>query len=357
MAISSARHYLALDAARGLAALAVMIYHVEHLFDLKVFRGSFLAVDLFFLMSGLVVARAYEAKLQSGALSLWDFARVRALRLLPLYYAAIALGLSYFLAKLVLGQDDATELWVLLAILPQAILILPVIGGAAGNLGMFPYAPSAWSLSLEFWFNIFYAVLLPTLSNRVLWVIVSVALAIFAYESVRLGTTDLGWGLKNLVGGIARFCFSFALGVLIYRRGLTLTLPTWAFIALSVVTFAFMFLPSKAVLIHFIWILVFFPAFVVTALPVVLSGVGAWVSDHLGRLSYGIYILHIPVLLLAQGVYKAVFGIEAGSGGWAVGLFAVGAILLVTCLLTYGFDEPVRQALKPARRRHGVTET
>lgn len=357
MAISKDRHYLALDAARGLAAFAVMIYHIEHLFDLRVFRGSFLAVDLFFLMSGLVVAQAYEAKLRSGTLTLAGFVRVRALRLLPLYYAAIVLGLGYFLAKLALGQDDATDLTTLLSIIPLAILILPVLGDGASGLGMFPFAPSAWSLSLEFWFNILYAILLPLLSSRTLVVIAIVALGIFAYESFRIGSTDLGWGIKNLVGGVARFCFSFALGVLMYRKRTSLSLPPWAFSTLFAVAFCFMFLPGKAVLIHFIWIVLLFPLFVAAARHVVLSGVGAWISDHLGRLSYGVYILHIPVLLLAQGVYKAVFGIEAGSDGWPVGLFALAMILIVSAILTYRFDEPLRRILRPARRPAKVQDT
>ena len=353
---SKNQHYLALDAARGLAAIAVMIYHTEQLFSLKLFTGSFLAVDLFFLMSGYVVARAYEEKLRSGALDFWAFLRIRALRLLPLYYAAITLGFLYFLAKVILQQDDATPLSVLLTLVPQAILLLPVLGSGLG-LGMFPFAPSAWSLSLEFWFNLLYAVLLPILTERVLVAIAIISLGIFAAESVRIGSTDLGWGAANLFGGIARFCFSFALGAMMFRRQISISLPMPVFAGIFLLAFGFMFLPGKAVFIHFIWIILLFPLFLATAIPVALTGLSAWISDHLGRLSYGIYILHIPVLLLAQGAYKAAFGIEAGSAGLAVGTFAIVSIIGVTALLTYGFDEPLRRALRRPTSRKSVRDT
>ena len=57
------QHYLTLDAARGIAAITVMLFHihkyvyphVELAIAPQLFAHSYLAVDLFFIMSGLVV--------------------------------------------------------------------------------------------------------------------------------------------------------------------------------------------------------------------------------------------------------------------------------------------------------------
>ena len=58
------RHLLALDGLRGVAAFAVVLFHRRwwmasgHLLD-----HAYLAVDFFFMLSGLVIDRAYRARL------------------------------------------------------------------------------------------------------------------------------------------------------------------------------------------------------------------------------------------------------------------------------------------------------
>jgi len=42
----------ALDAVRGMAALAVLVYHLS---GQKIFPGAWVAVDLFFVLSGFVI--------------------------------------------------------------------------------------------------------------------------------------------------------------------------------------------------------------------------------------------------------------------------------------------------------------
>lgn len=56
------QHYLTLDALRGGAAFVVMIYHQQHA---AVMGHGYLAVDFFFILSGFVIAKAYERKLLS----------------------------------------------------------------------------------------------------------------------------------------------------------------------------------------------------------------------------------------------------------------------------------------------------
>ena len=101
------KHYLPLDAARGIAALAVMLYHFRKLVYPEVvmsnvphlLQRSYLAVDLFFLMSGLVIARAYEPRLKTGAMSFSGFCVTRWIRLFPLYILGTLLGFAYALTK------------------------------------------------------------------------------------------------------------------------------------------------------------------------------------------------------------------------------------------------------------------
>jgi hypothetical protein len=63
------------------------------------FHRSFLAVDLFFLMSGLVIARSYEARLLKDEMSFFAFVRTRLVLLYPLYIVGTVLGFIYTIAK------------------------------------------------------------------------------------------------------------------------------------------------------------------------------------------------------------------------------------------------------------------
>ena len=86
-----------LNGVRGLAAVAVALYHMHSLFKVQFVQSGYLAVDLFFVLSGVVIAHAYGARLSSGMTPL-RFLRARFIRLAPLYLLGTAIGLVSDLA-------------------------------------------------------------------------------------------------------------------------------------------------------------------------------------------------------------------------------------------------------------------
>ncbi|MFX5999031.1 hypothetical protein ABTF05_21860, partial [Acinetobacter baumannii] len=62
--------------------------HTTPFFGNNPFFSSYLAVDLFFLLSGVVLCRSYESRLLNG-MRLGAFLRIRLLRLYPLYFLGI----------------------------------------------------------------------------------------------------------------------------------------------------------------------------------------------------------------------------------------------------------------------------
>src|SRR5690349_19606627 len=94
--MNQARHqYLELDGLRGVAALSVLLLHAGEIFGASaapIFnRHAYLAVDFFLMLSGFVIAHAYEARLkQPGA---WcGYLIDRAIRLHPMLVFGGALG-------------------------------------------------------------------------------------------------------------------------------------------------------------------------------------------------------------------------------------------------------------------------
>ncbi|HEX9447891.1 MAG TPA: acyltransferase, partial [Dongiaceae bacterium] len=217
--MKTVQHFLYLDLIRGIAALSVLIYHLEEsIQDRHFFSGSFLAVDLFFLMSGFVLTRAYEARLRSGAMSFKRFVGVRLLRLYPLYFTAIAIGIGYYVFKIAFVPVEPGLMSDLAKAVPAALLVLPSPAATHAFQGAYPFAASAWSLSLELWFNLIYGVLIFRLSTRSIGVIAALAGCLTIFFALREGSFDMGWGWSTMYGGIARFWFSFSLGILIYRQ-------------------------------------------------------------------------------------------------------------------------------------------
>ena len=104
------RKFAALDGMRGIAAILVMIRHTPGFWgslDVKA-SHSYLAVDLFFILSGFVISHAYGAKLSQGTLSAPRFLLIRWIRLYPLY--ALAAILSFVVAAMRLASGVVTEI-------------------------------------------------------------------------------------------------------------------------------------------------------------------------------------------------------------------------------------------------------
>ncbi|WP_286772069.1 acyltransferase [Sphingomonas sp. 66-10] len=97
-AAQRSRSYHVLDILRGIAAMSVVVLHFPHAFAPIAAPGAYLAVDLFFAMSGFVLANAYDARL-AGGMKAGAFLRARLIRLFPFYLFALLLStieLAYF---------------------------------------------------------------------------------------------------------------------------------------------------------------------------------------------------------------------------------------------------------------------
>jgi peptidoglycan/LPS O-acetylase OafA/YrhL len=217
------KHYLALDAARGIAALAIVFYHVQKYIYPNVvvasiphfLHRSFLAVDLFFLMSGLVIAQSYEAKLLNHEMSFLGFFRTRLVRLYPLYIVGTILGFVYVIVKSSVLTTEPFQLWPNIEALAANAVFLPSFSDRAP--GIFPFDPAAWSLAFEWAINLIYAVWAVRQGTRRLAFIAAVSAAALVPCAISNGSLDMGWGVSTALGGGIRICFAFTLGVVIYR--------------------------------------------------------------------------------------------------------------------------------------------
>ena len=90
-ALSSKSHFEVLDGLRGVAAIAVMLFHSYHAEGL--FHNAWSAVDLFFLLSGFVIAYSSDEHLQHG-MPATQFLLRRLIRLYPMIVLGTLVGVS-----------------------------------------------------------------------------------------------------------------------------------------------------------------------------------------------------------------------------------------------------------------------
>lgn len=101
-AAKSGHRLQALDGLRGVAALLVVLLHVEwsnHLTDNNFVQHGYLAVDLFFILSGLVISSNYSYRL-INLREARRFVGLRLFRLYPLHLVTLGAFLCLECAKL-----------------------------------------------------------------------------------------------------------------------------------------------------------------------------------------------------------------------------------------------------------------
>ena len=121
--MSAAPRYATLDGLRGVAAVLVLCYHTH------VFPGSaaiaphgYLAVDFFFMLSGFVIASAYQEKLKA-VFTVPDFVMQRVIRLYPVALVGILLGALKLVSQYLISPADSEPAqWIALALLLNVLV-------------------------------------------------------------------------------------------------------------------------------------------------------------------------------------------------------------------------------------------
>jgi peptidoglycan/LPS O-acetylase OafA/YrhL len=205
--MSSVHRIHGLDAMRGIAAMGVFAFHLNAAFPGSVtWSGKgYLAVDFFMMLSGYVMARTYEARMQSG-LSTATFVALRHRRLWLTMAIGGLIGIPYLLTVTGDALGFAAAFALNLALLPGSF-----------RHELFPLNNPGWSIFYELVANALHAAFLWRLSNRTLLGLTAAMLLPLVYFLQLKG--DINFGELTPQGGPAliRCLISYAIGVLLWR--------------------------------------------------------------------------------------------------------------------------------------------
>lgn len=323
------RFFPTIDVLRGFAALSVVIYHIVEIFEWKTFpitgpltwfRIGWMGVDLFFVISGMVIGLAAFSGIDrdgAGGFRVPFFKR-RLLRIVPLHYLTMLVFVGFIVPELLFERFWTNLLVHTFFVHNFSIRLHGAING------------SNWSLATEMQFYVLMLVLAPWLRVTQAWKIfvafVGVAwlwrygVTLFVDPTTPLGTLPVFVTATQLPGMLDEF----AVGILLARfirsetGGRVLDYfadgsKKWSLLGLLAGGGLFVYgtlmvfwqhsdywgVPMMVVLFRTLLALSFgvvlFTACVFN--PVGLLNTVLSPLRYLGTISYGLYLWHLPVLL------------------------------------------------------------
>jgi exopolysaccharide production protein ExoZ len=157
------KRLLALQTLRAIAATMIVFLHAEELVAIHAaaHQGSFshlrvfplgVGVDLFFVISGFVVAYASKSLFAAPG-GRWEFMRRRLIRIVPLYWTALTLRLL----ALAVGFSLGTKIFPDAMAIATSYLFIPYDSRGFGPDYPFPVLDLGWTLNYEMFFYFLFA--------------------------------------------------------------------------------------------------------------------------------------------------------------------------------------------------------
>lgn len=326
---------------RGLSVLAVVLFHLQ----VAGFASGFLGVDIFFVISGFLMALLYDPADKAG----FFMRRIR--RLLPAYFAIVLAVLTAALLVVTPHEWGSVRTQGFFA-----LTFLPNLGYWLENsyFSKDAFTPllHLWSLGVEIQFYLilpllawFFRVWRPFL---LLLAVASLALCFWAVEiSPKTAFFITPFRLWEFLAGYAVALYGTA-------RGALMITPARAAAAIGMMAFAGLalapLLPVDGEAQDYITGHPGLAALGVTILTcaVLAGGLPQHLLDtrmarglaRLGEYSYALYLVHFPVIVLF--LYEPFSGTILKPATMAQGTLIIGVIAVLTLVLHHGVENPAR---------------
>jgi peptidoglycan/LPS O-acetylase OafA/YrhL len=347
--------FLMLDFLRGVAAIAVLLYHTEHAgyLGVQLLPSAYLAVDLFFLLSGFVIAHNYDRKI-AGGMSFADFMAQRLIRLYPCLLLALALGIVVFCLRMA-RYEGYVDGWRILAATGLNALFLPAFTQPYGHSGYFPFNGAAWSLTFEVIANIVYWLTFRHLNGVRILLLVVAAAVLLAIGASLVGTLDIGMRPADFWWGIPRVTLTFFIGVALRRHfyeRMPLDLGNKAApLAVLCLLLAFSLhrvIDSEQALVvaGLVVLIVVFPLLLLLVAGATPGRGTAALCTWTGDASYPVYLLQTPLMGVVAAISLLVSGTRAAEFAPWIGIAYIIGTILLALWVDRRFELPLRKQLK-----------
>lgn len=339
-------HFQVLDGLRGIAALAIVVFHfMEWIYtdsSKNVLGHGFLAVDFFFCLSGFVIGYAYDERFTH--IGLKEFFKRRLIRLHPMVIFGSVIGLLAFVFDPFAAYQNAYPVGKILLIFLCSLLMIPFPTIAERSFNNFGLNAPAWSLFWEYVANIMYAFFLVKLPRRYV-VLLLVPAAYFLFNTAyHKGNLLGGWAGENFWDGGIRIWYSFLAGLIIYRYNLIIK-NNLGFIRCTILLSIAFLMPHFTFnwLAESLIVALYFPLIVSLGAGCALPRKTLAICQFSGNISYPLYMTHYAAIWIF-GNYLTTYHPEGIHLAMIV-IFGTMLLILFAWLVMKYYDTPVRKWL------------
>lgn len=346
---------VALTSIRGIAALWVAVFHFITPINrdvaciscyFPIIEKSYLAVDLFFVLSGYILTFVYQDKATLVHLSgYFKFMRARLARIYPLHlFCLVAFLIVAGLPVLLIDEVSFNP-----RNNPETFFYNLILVHAWGTYGDFSWNNSSWSISTEFFAYLTFPFILTLLTKNKLLIKTSLFAAISLILFYPFMGGDIGTGKELL-----RCLMGFYLGVTGYLVFNTIKLSQIKTSVTQVTVIVLILLSINSNLNDSLTMLLWLPLIYSLSSD---SGAVARVLKNrflyfLGTISYSIYLTHAVILMAYRNIRVFIFDAPINLGLLTEGLLLIGLCVVTVALsyLTYIYIESrFRWILNPSK--------
>lgn len=339
------RSFVAIEGFRGLAAMAVATLHAAVFFGPYIPPHSYLAVDFFFILSGIVLAHSYDGRLASGRLNGWSFFGLRALRLYPIIILSTVFAVVVH--GLILAAHSAATPFHDYASLLTAGLLTALLVPQVWLREFYPLNGPLWSLFFELIVNLLFGFGFSAFRGRRLVVGIGLsALAMILLTPMSL-SFDQGFHAQFWALALARTAYGFFVGVLIARLPHGVAIKSNGLFYLGAALLCAVFWAPSPTSFPFdtVAALILLPPIAWLAVKTEPQGALARAARFLGKASYPLYAFNLPAVLFAAALVK-LSGIGTMVPGWVLGIAFLASTVGAAYAIDRIIDEPIRSMLK-----------
>lgn len=332
--------FKSLEALRGIAAVMVVLFHSTFYLTSpsKLVMHSDLFVDFFFVLSGFVMAYAYQDRVVRQV-SFKQFFILRLGRLYPLHLFMLLVWLPYIMAKVYLYQKGfgGSDPQLSSNAYTFALNIF-FLQGLAPN-GQVGWNWPSWSVAVEFYTYLLFYLFIVIESHRktlIAPLLVSLSAFLLLYQSGPL--LEVAWySIFRCVGG-------FFAGIFLYRCHQTKPLLTTCtniqasileVLSITLMLLSISFYENKPSVFFVLSVLSFMMVIIIFASQsegIVTNLLNRSLPQYLGKLSYSIYLTHGIILAAASNVIIHLFKFQK-QDQFVNAVFFNGSIFLNTVLV------------------------
>lgn len=298
---------------RGIAVLAVILFHSQ----IQIFHYGYLGVDLFFVISGYVVALSCLRRMSTGDFTVVDFFRRRVSRLFPAFFAVtiIVLFISFLMQSGFVFRENSVD----------ALSALFYVSNFRFMTSLDYFAVDAlsrafthyWSLSIEEQFYLIFPFLLPLLLRMPFAIWVLIFTSVLCYYA--LNRSDSVVAFYFSFGRAFPLFFGVSLAMYEVRGVGRPGMASLVFLSASIVIWGVWELPFDALATAAVGVLVI-------KYRRLLSALSFRPFVWLGGISYSLYLVHWPVVvfLTSAGINTAdflgfsIYLLVSLSSGWLI---------------------------------------